>query len=118
MPSLEETDPHLIMVLSKLFGDYGFAGVINTIKQMEYKGIDTFPIPEVPEEPKTFVEALDKLINKWSVENLNNTPDFIVAQYMLDALNIFTNAITSRDRWYNFHPWKTVELPEPPFKEE
>lgn len=66
------------------------------------------------EEPANFVEALETLLNKYSVENLNNTPDFILARYMLDTLNCFTHAITSRDQWYGIRPWAKLDEPLEP----
>ncbi len=37
-------------------------------------------------------------INKHSVENRSNTPDFILAQYLMACLNAYESAVNQRDR--------------------
>jgi hypothetical protein len=39
-------------------------------------------------------------INKHSVENDSNTPDFILAQYLMDCLSAFEKANLRREEWY------------------
>jgi hypothetical protein len=47
-----------------------------------------------------FEEDLSTLINKYSLENGSNTPDFILAQYLRGCLEAFNTAVTSRSTWY------------------
>jgi hypothetical protein len=47
-----------------------------------------------------FENELRGLINSYSKENESNTPDFILAKYMIKCLDAFTEASTSRERWY------------------
>lgn len=47
----------------------------------------------------TFKEALENLINGYSLENGSNTPDFILAEYMTDCLLAYEKAVGSRDKW-------------------
>lgn len=47
-----------------------------------------------------FTTELTALINRYSKENESNTPDFILAQYIEDALAAFTKASRERERWY------------------
>lgn len=49
---------------------------------------------------KTFHEALEELINGYSMENDSNTPDFILASYLHDCLGAFNSAMMHRDKWY------------------
>lgn len=49
---------------------------------------------------KTFQEELTDLINRRSAENGSNTPDFILAEYLLEALRAFERATAARERWY------------------
>lgn len=49
---------------------------------------------------KTFQEKLTDLINHYSKENESNTPDFILAQYMIECLRSFSVAINAREKWY------------------
>jgi len=52
-----------------------------------------------------FEEELRKLINQFSIETESNTPDFILAQYMLGCLSNFNLAVRNRDTWYSFKPF-------------
>jgi hypothetical protein len=51
-------------------------------------------------EQATFEEELCALINRRSMENESNTPDFILAAYMMDALVAFEKASLAREQWY------------------
>lgn len=50
---------------------------------------------------KMFKSDLQKLINRHSLENRSNTPDFILAEYLVDCLHSFELATQERERWYN-----------------
>lgn len=47
-----------------------------------------------------FQKELDELINRNSMENGSDTPDFILAEYLTNCLNNFDIAVKSRDKWY------------------
>ena len=47
-----------------------------------------------------FQIELTQLLNRHSKENESNTPDFILAKYLLDCLGSFNNAIAARKSWY------------------
>ena len=47
-----------------------------------------------------FQEELAALINKHSVENETDTPDFILAEYLSDCLDAFGNLMGKREAWY------------------
>jgi len=49
----------------------------------------------------TFRRELEKLINKYSMENGSDTPDFILAKYLTDCLQAFDTAISHRGRWFS-----------------
>ena len=58
-----------------------------------------------PKEPETsnrtdFVKELVTLINKYSMENKSNTPDWILAQYLDSCLKSFEYAVLKREIWY------------------
>jgi hypothetical protein len=42
---------------------------------------------------------LCELLNRYSRENVSNTPDFILRDYMFDCLNAFERGIQRRDQW-------------------
>ena len=70
--------------------------------------------PPVP-IPTQFQLALESLINRHSIENESDTPDFILAQYLRGCLDVWDHTIRERDRWYGFKPWpdRDCELPGP-----
>jgi hypothetical protein len=47
-----------------------------------------------------FANELESLINKHSMEQESDTPDFILAQYLLNCLNVFNLATQARTMWY------------------
>jgi hypothetical protein len=51
-----------------------------------------------------FEKELARILNKACQENESNTPDFILAQYMMDSLHAFNTATQARDAWYNMEP--------------
>jgi len=52
-----------------------------------------------------FVKELEGLINKYSLENGSNTPDFILAQYLAESLGAFNRSVVRRDKCVKFDPW-------------
>lgn len=51
-------------------------------------------------EESQFDKDLASLINKHSMENGSNTPDYILAQYLLSCLMVFNLAVQQRETWY------------------
>jgi hypothetical protein len=51
-----------------------------------------------------FEVAVEKAINKYSMENISNTPDYISAEFIRKMFELFNKAILLRDKWYNFQP--------------
>ena len=47
-----------------------------------------------------FKKELENLINRYSVENASNTPDFILAGYIERCLHAFAEATQQRETWY------------------
>lgn len=47
-----------------------------------------------------------RALNSACAENASNTPDFILAQYLLGCLDAFDAAVKARDKWYGvaLHP--------------
>jgi len=48
----------------------------------------------------SFTEELTQVINRYSEENNSNAPDFILAEYMRNALDSFNIAVQAREKWY------------------
>lgn len=51
----------------------------------------------------SFKDDLEAFLNERSRENESNTPDYILAQYMISCLVAFETAVADRDEWYNVH---------------
>ena len=45
-------------------------------------------------------EELVGLLNKHSAENGSDTPDFMLADYLMNCLDAFDKAVTAREKWY------------------
>lgn len=43
---------------------------------------------------------LSGLLNRYSAENASNTPDYILAKYMMACLMAYSEAVNDRDKWY------------------
>lgn len=56
-----------------------------------------------------FAKELQSLINRYSQESASDTPDFILARYIIGCLEVYEYAAKARDEWYDFKPFdKTV----------
>lgn len=58
----------------------------------------------------SFEEELTKLINRHSIENQSDTPDFILAQYVRNCLHAYNVAVLRRDKWYGEQGLKKIGL--------
>lgn len=47
-----------------------------------------------------FETELTNLINRYSMENDSNTPDFMLARYLKGCLDNFGKIMSARDLWY------------------
>lgn len=44
-----------------------------------------------------FIQEVSAVINKYSMENRSNTPDFLIAEYLLGCLTVYENTVHRRD---------------------
>lgn len=51
-----------------------------------------------------FRSELVDLINRYSLENNSDTPDFILADYLIDCLEVFNAYTNRRATWYKSKP--------------
>ena len=56
-----------------------------------------------------FRNELEVIINKNSMENTSNTPDFILAEYLVNCLKAFDLATLRRESWYKPEVWKKTK---------
>jgi len=47
-----------------------------------------------------FEKELTDLLNRYSIENESDTPDFILAEYLNNCLTTFDAAVNARRKWY------------------
>lgn len=47
----------------------------------------------------TFQQQLEDLLNRHSQENVSNTPDFILAKFLVDCMAAFNAAVKERTKW-------------------
>ena len=52
------------------------------------------------EEPDALRKAIERAISVVSAENASDTPDFILAKYLMACLAAFDTATNSREEWY------------------
>ena len=63
------------------------------------------------DQPETFEQALEDVINRWSQENPSNTPDFILAQYLHNCLQVWNAAVAQREKWYGRTDARLASVP-------
>ena len=71
---------------------------INTNPSLKYRR--EVKVEVVSVQPLSFIEELRNTINRHSKENGSNTPDFILAEFLNDALNSYDKSVKARDKWY------------------
>ncbi len=52
----------------------------------------------------TLEQELAELLNRHSVENDSNTPDYILAEYLTDCLDAYSKAVRARTKWFGPNP--------------
>lgn len=50
------------------------------------------------------IREVAAVLNRCSRENQSNTPDFILAEHMVDALEAFERTSNKRDGWHGVYP--------------
>lgn len=50
-----------------------------------------------------FEKQLEVLLNKTSQENGSDTPDFILARYLINCMKAYNKATNRRDKWYGYN---------------
>lgn len=55
-------------------------------------------------EPHTLRQAIEHCINRHSAENGSNTPDFLLAEFLMDCIATFDKTVNAREGWYGRTP--------------
>ena len=66
--------------------------------------IDDTPDQTTDSNRTDFRAELSSLLNRHSMENGSDTPDFLLAEYMADCLDAFDRMMTKRASWYAPEP--------------
>ena len=53
-------------------------------------------------------EMIAGLINKYSLENKSDTPDFILAKFLVNTLRSFNEIMDERKRWYGRNLYEEI----------
>ena len=61
----------------------------------------------------SFQKELEELINRHSLENGSDTPDFILADYLCECLMTWNLTTRRREQWFGRQP-KVVDIVNPP----
>jgi len=43
---------------------------------------------------------ITSLLNRYSAESVSDTPDFVLAEFLLGSIKVFNESIHSREMWY------------------
>ncbi len=83
---------------------------MNTMKENKVK--EDMPRPErIPGwNIGAFKKELEHLINRYSMENRSDTPDYMLAEYLVDCLKNYSRIVKQRDKWFNFSPFKDKQI--------
>lgn len=60
--------------------------------------------------PEKFKEELTTLINRHSMENVANIPDYMMAELIVDFIGTLGPLIKKRDRWMGYEKGPVTEL--------
>lgn len=56
------------------------------------------------------IKELEALVNKHSIENESDTPDFLLATLLSETLKTYAKVVKARDDWYGFKPTEATEV--------
>lgn len=56
-----------------------------------------------PSQKEGLRKEMAACLNRYSAENGCDTPDFILADYLLKCLEAFDSATLRRSQWYGYH---------------
>jgi hypothetical protein len=75
---------------------------METLRCYESSSGECVPIGkgDVPQSVSELERDITITLNRHSAENNSNTPDFILAQYLLGCLAAWNTAVQQRETWY------------------
>jgi hypothetical protein len=77
-------------------------GVLNQIDNALTRYIKNHDgVIPLPEQPSALEKEIKSVLNNRSAENGSNTPDFILAKYLMDCLAAWNQGVSARDKHYH-----------------
>jgi hypothetical protein len=67
------------------------------------RGVTLAPAP-APAASPALEQEITSLLNRHSAENASNTPDFILARFLLGCLAAWNMGVQQRENWYGRDP--------------
>lgn len=61
-------------------------------------------------EKEQLFEEIRKVINRNGLDTKSDTPDFILAEMVLDFIVAYSKAVKGRDNWFGYDPWDNEPL--------
>ncbi len=58
----------------------------------------------------TFEKELESLLNRYSKENDGDTPDWILAEYLMHCLAAYNSTVQKRDNFFGVDMWSENKL--------
>jgi hypothetical protein len=75
--------------------------VSDIIKDVRSKpGVISAGVLELEEKSQTLQNALERVLNLHSAESVSHTPDYILAEYLINCLKAWNAGSKLRDQWY------------------
>lgn len=62
-------------------------------------------VPLADARCKALLDELRAVLNRHSVENASDTPDYLLAEYVSGCLDVYARTVKARDAWFGFQPW-------------
>jgi hypothetical protein len=75
--------------------DDAISDCIKKLNEVRYEQLD-----EIVTKETEFIRELISLLNRYSKENGSDTPDFVLAGYLIGCLRVFNAATKNREKWY------------------
>jgi len=74
--------------------------------------LDTTPDPPTVCIPpmEAFQKELEGLINNYSIENICDIPDYMLAEHICNYIKVMADTINQRDKWFGFSPFGEKEI--------
>lgn len=87
---------------------------LQMVKEVAIMCSEDYKIDNNLKSETNFRNELTKLINKYSLENDSDTPDFILANYIVGQLQVFNDIVEQREKWYGREAKEVFNPPSKP----